>query len=157
MLPSLERVHPSCQTVHQQVGAIPMRWRAGEPEILLITTRGKGRWMIPKGWALTETPNAQCAAREALEEAGVSGAADPHALGQFKLEKREAGARSVYGVTTYLLQVTDVRAQWQERAERKRCWFPLRTAQVLVRNSELAALLAAAVERFRSWEAVIHT
>ncbi len=35
---------------HRQVGALPVRLKKkGKLEILLVTTRGGQRWMIPKG------------------------------------------------------------------------------------------------------------
>jgi 8-oxo-dGTP pyrophosphatase MutT (NUDIX family) len=43
-------------------------------EILLITTRKKGRWSVPKGWPIKRSSPQQTAATEAYEEAGVRGA-----------------------------------------------------------------------------------
>lgn len=39
-------------------------------EILLITSRDTGRWVIPKGWPMKGGRAHQVAAREAFEEAG---------------------------------------------------------------------------------------
>ena len=45
-----------------QVAALPWRLREGTVEIMLITSRDSGRWVLPKGWP---------EAREALCEASV--------------------------------------------------------------------------------------
>ena len=34
----------------QQLAALCWRLREGEPEVLLITSRETGRWVVPKGW-----------------------------------------------------------------------------------------------------------
>jgi 8-oxo-dGTP pyrophosphatase MutT (NUDIX family) len=44
-------------------------------QILLITSRGTGRWVIPKGRPIGKLPPHASAAVEAEEEAGVLGAA----------------------------------------------------------------------------------
>jgi 8-oxo-dGTP pyrophosphatase MutT (NUDIX family) len=41
--------------------------------VLLITTRGRGRWTIPKGWPEKGLRDRDLAAKEAVEEAGVEG------------------------------------------------------------------------------------
>ena len=52
-----------------QVAALP--WRIGERgvEIMLITSRDTGRWVLPKGWPEAREPLCEAAAREASEEA----------------------------------------------------------------------------------------
>jgi 8-oxo-dGTP pyrophosphatase MutT (NUDIX family) len=35
-----------------QVGALPVRGKAGAYEVLLVTSRESGRWIIPKGWPM---------------------------------------------------------------------------------------------------------
>lgn len=58
-------------SVGMQAGALVWR-RAGKGkvEVLLITSRGTGRWVLPKGWLDGGENVAQAAAREAWEEAG---------------------------------------------------------------------------------------
>lgn len=59
-----------------QYAAICYR-RTGESscpiEILLITSRGTGRWVIPKGWPMGKKKPHEVASQEAWEEAGVRG------------------------------------------------------------------------------------
>jgi 8-oxo-dGTP pyrophosphatase MutT (NUDIX family) len=61
--PSLDRVH---------VAAVCYRLRDGEPEFLLVRTRN-GHWTFPKGGVDEDPTPADAAAREAYEEAGVTG------------------------------------------------------------------------------------
>lgn len=130
---------------HIQVAAIPVRVAESGLEILLVTTRGQGRWRAPKGWARTETPNATCAMREAFEEAGVRGVADPYSLGEFEYEK---GARRVpYRAAAFLMHVTEIASVWPEQSERRRAWFPVQVAARFVNNAALAALIFEAARR----------
>ena len=43
----------------------------GKGKILLVTSRGTGRWIVPKGWVERGVAAADQAAQEAFEEAGV--------------------------------------------------------------------------------------
>jgi 8-oxo-dGTP pyrophosphatase MutT (NUDIX family) len=138
---------PTPTNSHLQVAAIPVRWIGNGPQILLVTTRGKGRWTTPKGWPLTETPNAACAAREAFEEAGVTGRVWPYALGEFEYEKKADGAKLALRATAFLLDVEETHETWPEHKTRKRDWFSLTEAKRLVENSELAQLMEEAVLR----------
>lgn len=62
-----ERVH---------VAAVCYRLRDGELEFLLVRTRN-GHWTFPKGGVDEDRTNADAAAREAYEEAGVKGWVEP--------------------------------------------------------------------------------
>src|SRR5215470_5835756 len=72
----------------EQVGALCVR-RAddGSPQVLLITSRGSGRWVIPKGWPVKRLKDHQAAALEAEEEAGVSGKVRSKPIGKFSYPK----------------------------------------------------------------------
>ena len=65
-----------------QTGALPWRLtQSNKPEVLLVTGRRSGRWMIPKGWPMSGKSLAAAAEREAFEEAGISGSVDSRPLG----------------------------------------------------------------------------
>jgi 8-oxo-dGTP pyrophosphatase MutT (NUDIX family) len=53
----------------------------------LVTTRRTKRWIIPKGWPIKGLKPSKTAAREAFEEAGVSGRVGAKPLGVFTYEK----------------------------------------------------------------------
>lgn len=137
--------HAPLRTLDTQVAAIPIRWVEGRPEVLLITTRGRGQWIVPKGWAMLDCLAGECAAREAFEEAGVGGRVEPFSLGTFAYFKRSKKCRTYFRVTAYALHVERVFADWPERAARKRAWFAPEVAARLTANDELADLIRAAV------------
>jgi len=70
---SSSRSSANLQRVH--VAAVCYRVRGGEPEFLLVRTRN-GHWTFPKGRVDQDATNADAAAREAYEEAGVRGSVD---------------------------------------------------------------------------------
>lgn len=131
-------------TCNQQVGALC--FRKGDKnglEILLVTSRDTGRWVIPKGWVENGEKVSHAAAREALEEAGVSGDAATKALGKYCYEKRETESSRQLDVTVHALQVKKLLRHWQEEKERKRRWFAAEIAATKVDEPELAALIKA--------------
>ena len=56
-----------------QAGALAYRIRNAKLEVLLITSRERGRWIIPKGNIDAGTDPAEAAEKEAYEEAGIKG------------------------------------------------------------------------------------
>ena len=97
----------------------------GGIEILLITSKERGRWVIPKGNPIPFMLNYESAAREAFEEAGVEGPIALEPVGSYRYDKsRRSGGAAPAIVTVYPLQVTREAADWPERGERSRQWFP---------------------------------
>jgi len=77
----------------KQFAALPYCLREDDIGILLITTRKKGRWSVPKGWLIKNGTPQDTAAVEAFEEAGVRGAVAGTHIGQFRkrrLRKRQS-------------------------------------------------------------------
>ncbi len=129
-----------------QVGALPYRrGDDGGIEVLLVTTRGTGQWMVPKGWPMAGKTLAEAAAQEAWEEAGVRGATAERELGRFRHDKTDifAGVTPCI-VAVYPLAVEEEAANWPERRERTRSWFALDDAVAKVQSRALAGILAAA-------------
>ncbi len=129
-------------TVGTQVAALPYRVTEAGIEILLITSRRTHRWIVPKGWpAKGSTPPAD-AAREALEEAGVSGEIGAEALGVFHYVKElKHGAGVPCRVSLYPLKVTRQRKSWSEKAARETKWHSIGEAAALVSEPELKRLI----------------
>ncbi|HYC96319.1 NUDIX hydrolase [Brevundimonas sp.] len=128
----------------RQVAALP--WRRGRDgiEILLVTSRETRRWVTPKGGRMPGRTDAEAAAQEALEEAGVEGVVGEKPLGTFrylKVLKRRAPRWCV--VALYGLEVTAEHLDWQERIERERVWLPRDEAARRVDEPDLKALIAA--------------
>lgn len=111
-------------------------------EVLLVTSRRSGRWLIPKGWPMEGLSLAEAAAREAYEEAGVHGIIDQAPFGWFTHDKQHDlfGPMTVR-IAVHLLAVDRELSSWPELGERKRRWFSPRQAIEQVQSEELAALI----------------
>jgi 8-oxo-dGTP pyrophosphatase MutT (NUDIX family) len=106
-----------------QYAALPWRRTEGTVEILLITTRNTRRWIVPKGWPLTDRTPGECAAQEALEEAGVLGKVGEKPLGWFSYDKlRKSGEVLHCKVQVYAMEVALQRRSWAEKAARQTRW-----------------------------------
>jgi uncharacterized protein len=125
-----------------QVGALCVRRRGnGTCQVLLITSRDTGRWIIPKGWRAKRLKDHEAAAREAEEEAGVSGKVAPQPIGNYLYLKTDnTGARSVK-VAVFLLLVRRESDNWPEQDQRKRAWFDVHEAANEVGEPELRTLI----------------
>lgn len=128
-----------------QVGAVPYRAAAdGKIEILLVTSRGTGRWIIPKGWPMIGKSLQEAAAIEAWEEAGVRGDPAEEELGRFVYDKERFLLRPIScEVAVFALPVREELDEWPERGQRRRKWHSLRAASVAVRSKELAGIFKA--------------
>ncbi|MET4102497.1 8-oxo-dGTP pyrophosphatase MutT (NUDIX family) [Roseovarius sp. MBR-78] len=139
---------PGARTAYppeRQVAALCWRKEKGRKEVLLITSRDTGRWIVPKGWPIKRLSDVQSALREAWEEAGVRAEAD-HArpAGQFFYDKAlEDG--SVIPIVAHLYKVRlrdgDLAAQYPEAGQRKRVWVPAKKAAKMVQEPELSKIL----------------
>jgi 8-oxo-dGTP pyrophosphatase MutT (NUDIX family) len=128
----------------RQCAALPIRERDGEVHILLITTRGRGRWVIPKGWAEKGVAAHDLAAREAFEEAGLLGRAGEEPLGVYSYRKRlPDGRRATCEVAVFALEVQSRAPDWPERGQRRKRWVAPEEAAALVSDAGLAELLLA--------------
>jgi predicted phosphate transport protein (TIGR00153 family) len=130
----------------RQIAVLPYRFggpdKDGQTEILLITSRGTGRWVIPKGNPLTGMPRHASAAIEAEEEAGVIGAVCPTSIGSFEYRKRRAnGASVMLNVEVFPFAVTHELDDWKEMDERERRWFPFDAAADVVDEPDLQAMI----------------
>jgi len=54
-----------------QAMALCFRTTKKKVQVLLVTSRGTGRWLLPKGWQVPGKSLAESAAQEAWEEAGA--------------------------------------------------------------------------------------
>ncbi len=128
-----------------QYGAIPLRRLKGDAvELLLVTSRDTGRWVVPRGNPIAGLAPHQAAAQEAWEEAGVRGAITDQPLGSYRYRKRRKLGFSVRAqVHLYEMLVTEVLEDWPERHQRRRAWFAPADAADAVDEPELKALILA--------------
>ena len=110
-------------------------------EVLLITSRKQGHWLLPKGWPKGKTSFAENAAREAHEEAGVIGQVQSDPIGDYTYMKSMRGGYSVRShVFVYPLLVCEQRLDWPERGQRECRWVGLTEAANLADDKDLGRL-----------------
>ncbi len=142
--PDANQSSPHASRPGLQYAALPYRL-AEETEILLVTSRETQRWVIPKGWPMKGKKPHAAAAREALEEAGVSGRIGKAPIGAYRYVKRlKNGAPLVCDVDVFALEVARQRKRWPEQHQRTAHWFTVAEAAEAVHEPELQAL----IERF---------
>lgn len=102
-----------------QSGVIPYRITKNGMEVMLITSLGKKKWIIPKGYVDYNLTPFESAKKEAYEEAGLLGSNETMELGVFKI-KKPAGN---FVMKVYSMEVQEVLDEYPEMNERKRKWF----------------------------------
>ena len=111
-------------------------------EVLLMTSRDTGRWVIPKGWPMSGKHSYEVAAREAYEEAGVRGTVESEPLGSFTYPKvLKDGLKVICKVQVYVLEASDIAKNFKEKGERKIEWVSCDEAVTRVNEPELCNLL----------------
>lgn len=139
--------------VRRQVAALPLRQKkSGEIEVLLITSRGTGRWVIPKGWPSKRLKDHEAAIREAKQEAGVDGRITSRAIGRYRYFKSEISLDAPIDVAVYLLAVEKQWKRWPEKRERQRLWLPVQEAAEKVHEPDLAHLIFAMLAIPADWD-----
>ena len=132
---------------NRQFAALPFRIDAAQLSILLITTRRKQRWSVPKGSPMLRKRPHRIAAIEAYEEAGLRGKIGRHALGHFKHSKRKGKRRILCEVALYPLQVKKQHGRFPERGQRKMIWLPASQAARRVHRGKLRRLIESFASR----------
>jgi len=116
--------------------ALPLVIRGNSVSVCLITSRGTGRWILPKG-KINEGENGwTCAERESFEEAGVVGRAAQTPIG---IIRALPGGQPE--IPLYRLEVSDILDDWPERAVRRRVLEPPINAARMLDDRELIEVL----------------
>jgi 8-oxo-dGTP pyrophosphatase MutT (NUDIX family) len=118
-----------------------VRFEEGRPQVLLLTSRGTKRWVIPKGWPMRGKKNWAAAAQEAKEEAGVIGKTYKKPVGEFLYFKRRAANFDLCRVEVYVLSFEKRLESYREKGQREVRWFALENAPEHVQEPGLMALL----------------
>src|SRR5215210_9291872 len=132
----------------QQIAALPYRiGDHGEIEVLLVTSRDTGRWVIPKGWPMKGKKPHKAAAQEAVEEAGVKGSVGAAPIGQYVYWKRRTRDFVLCEVNVYPLRVSRQLKSWPEQGQRELRWFSPDEAARQIEEPDLAVLIRDVAER----------
>lgn len=111
-------------------------------EILVITSRETGRWIIPKGWPMKKKKPYEAAALEAFQESGVRGRVGKRAVGRYTyLKWLDNQHVSPCIVEVFPMDVTEQKADYKEQGQRKLAWVSPDEAARRVREVELKSLL----------------
>ena len=102
-----------------QYGALCWRMHAARPEVLLITSRDTGRWVIPKGWPM-----------EALSAAAYRKGLGPQKVVPCVVE-------------VFALRVERLASSYPEKGQRRRKWFSPEKAAKRVQEPDLRQLILA--------------
>ncbi len=127
---------------YQQSGVIPYRVADDHVEVLLITSRRRGRWIIPKGIVDPGKTAAESAAKEAYEEAGIHGDISSAPIGTYRYDKWGGECR----VEVFLLKVDTELEAWPEASVRQRRWMTITDAAHAIEEPQLQELILAVPE-----------
>ncbi|QGA55791.1 NUDIX hydrolase [Brucella sp. 6810] len=127
----------------QQVAALVYRREMGALQVLVITSRGTGRWIIPKGWPQVGRTLAGAALREAFEEAGIRGDVSHEPIGSYIYCKMDLPPERInqFTVAVYAVQFTSQEKDWPEREQRLCEWVSPGEAANRVEEVELKQIL----------------
>jgi 8-oxo-dGTP pyrophosphatase MutT (NUDIX family) len=133
---------PGPGAVGRQCAALPFADRAGEMQVMLVTSRETRRWVLPKGWCEKSVPPHEQAAIEAYEEAGLIGEIASEAIGRYRYAKRLPNNLHLEcEVEVFPLRVDRQVKHWPEKRQRQTAWFTLGQAALVVEEAGLAMLL----------------
>lgn len=140
--PSPESYKIRAMEILKQVGALPVRRNSsGDLEVLLVTSRDTGRWIIPKGWPSARLSDSDAAAREAKQEGGVTGKISSSPIGGYRYRKLEVDSARTVDVEVFLLKVKKEKKRWPEQDQRERAWLDVASASRKVREPRLRLLI----------------
>lgn len=125
-----------------QVAALCLRGKGARCEVLLVTSRGRGRWILPKGWPMRGRSLAEAALQEAWEEAGVKGRVRKKAIGRYRYQNLLGDDIGLpVEARVFLIEQIKLADDYPEAGQRERRWWPLAEAAKRVDDAELATLL----------------
>lgn len=118
---------------YRQSGVVPFREVDEGYEVLLITTRKGGRWMLPKGIIEPDLSAADSARKEALEEAGVRGNVIAGVQDSYDRNKWKGRCH----IILFPLRVTESLPRWAEDEARKREWVRAERVENYIDSQDL--------------------
>jgi 8-oxo-dGTP pyrophosphatase MutT (NUDIX family) len=127
----------------RQVAALPYRVTPHGYEVVMITTRDSGRWILPKGWPIKGLKRHESAETEAMEEAGLIGSAEPKPFGRFTYIKQFPKRQEKVLVDVFPLAIEKQLDDWQEKGQREVRFFNPVDAAALVSDVGVGDLILA--------------
>jgi len=128
--------------VRTQFAALCYRVKKQKVQVLLVTSRGTKRWIVPKGWPMDAMTPAASALQEAWEEAGVIGRNAGGCLGVYSYEKGIGPNDDLPCLAMlYPVAVRSLAKKYPEAGQRRRRWVSRKKAARLVAERELSRLI----------------
>ena len=125
----------------RQIAALPVRANSdGTIDVFLVTSRGSGRWIIPKGNPISGLSPPDVAAREAREEAGLVGQVLQRRVGSFEFHRLRVSGETCL-VDVYPMHVEKQLRDFDERRQRTVRLCNMETALSIVCSKALAVLI----------------
>lgn len=124
-----------------QSAALVYRWTQNGPRMILVTSKGTRRWVVPKGGIKPGRKPHESAAEEAFEEAGVAGRISRSCIGVYGYRKANHRFGAHCMVRVYPMKLTAQLANWPERKQRRREWVAFDVAAVRVRERDLKKII----------------
>ena len=144
----------------RQIAALPFSTGSdGGLDVWLVTSRGSGRWIIPKGNSIRGLEPHEAAAQEALEEAGLLGRAKRRCFGTFEFDKSRDGRTKTISIDVYLMKVERQLPSWVEKDQRSVLRCSVETALSLICSPSLGMLMEELILPEKPWrpaQAVLH-
>lgn len=132
----------AAETSARQVAALVWRQAGSGIEVLLVTSRIGGHWLLPKGWHIEGKTAADSALQEAFEEAGIQGESGTEPIGAFDYRKiRKQGDALDCTVDVFAVRPRRLLGDWPEKQQRRRAWFTLSEAAARVTEPDLGRFL----------------
>lgn len=125
----------------RQYAALPIDLRSGRLEIVLVTSRTSGRWIVPKGRPEARMRGHEVAQMEAFEEAGLLGTVSPKPIGSFGAEKGEGLNFTLARVALYPFRVEGDAPDFPEKGQREIRRASLLEALMLLSDGGLISIL----------------
>ena len=120
----------------RQSGALPYTILNDRVVFLLVTSRRTGRWIFPKGSISSGLSAWESAAKEAQEEAGVTGEIDTTPIGTY--QNTDKGL--AIDIDLYPLKVEHQMESWDEMDQRLRHWALLAETKRLLADRSLSRI-----------------
>ena len=128
--------------VRTQFAALCYQEQKGKLRVLLVTSRGTGRWIVPKGWPMDGHTPSQSALKEAWEEAGARGVSDGRCIGMFSYSKDHPELGDLPCVAmVFAIEVNEIADDYPEAHQRERIWVSRKKAAKMLDDPELARIV----------------
>ena len=125
-----------------RIGVIPFDVSQDKITVLVVTSRRRGRWVLPKGKLKKGESHKKGCKREAFEEAGITGNILTDYPMTVPIKRRIDAIAQHVPVTFYPMRVTDQVDEWPEQEVRARQWVALDEATSVIDKADQARVIA---------------